>query len=253
MEKKQIETFIKKYNLNGAIEGVVWQNNNNHLLVTAMTADRKLYASVQFEDYASKITGFTGVEIPIQETTRLKKMLSFLSDDIALSLDIDPLDATRVRQIIGEDSKNSMIHPVGSKTTIDPIPSMKNIPPFEVEIPVTTELVDSFSKAFSAIGDDQTLFTLVMSKKKNKLEMVFGYRNSNTSNRLAIELLPTTGKDTVKNPISFNAKNLKEILTANAEVTDSVLSISEAGLASIAFNKDGLKSQYYLIKIDVED
>ena len=44
MEKKNIETFIKKYNLNGILEGVIWTaNGNNDLSVTAMTSDKKLY------------------------------------------------------------------------------------------------------------------------------------------------------------------------------------------------------------------
>ena len=76
MEKKHIETFIKKYNLGGAIEGVLWQNDNDNLSVTAMTSDRKLFASVQLEKAASF---FKDVEIGIQDTSKLKKMLGVLS------------------------------------------------------------------------------------------------------------------------------------------------------------------------------
>ena len=83
--------------------------------------------------------------------------------------------------------------------------------------------------------------------------MVLGYKQKNLSDRIAMEVTATAGKDIVKNPISFSAKHLKEILSANGEVNNPVLNVSEAGLASIAFNDSGFKSQYYLVKIDVED
>lgn len=249
MEKKHIETFIKKYNLGGAIEGVLWQNDNNNLSVTAMTSDRKLFASVQLEKAASF---FTGVEIGVQDTNKLKKMLGVLSDNVALSLDIDENDATRVRQIIAEDGKNTVNFTAAAKDVIDPVPTMKNVPPFGVEITLSPEFIDTFSKAFSAVADDQALFTLIMSKKKQKLELVLGYKQ-NLSDRIALEVAATAGKDTVKNPISFNAKHLKEILAANSEVTNPVLNVSEAGLANINFVDSGFTSKYYLVKIDVED
>ena len=249
MEKKSIETFIKKYTLAGSIEGVLWQNVNNNLSVTAMTGDRKLFASVQSENSA---TFFTGVEIGIQDTNKLRKMLAPLSDNISLTLDVDEKDATRVRKLTADDGKISIDYVTAAKDVIDPSPTMKSLPPFTVELTLTPKFVDGFSKAFSALSDDKLLFTFIMSKKKNKLEMVLGYK-SNLSDRIAMEVDAVSGKDVVSAPISFNAKHLKEILTANSEVENPILSVSEAGLASIKFDSGDFKSQYYLVKIDVED
>lgn len=251
MEKKQIETFIKKYNVGGLIEQVRWNNDGkDNLVATAMTSDRKLFASVQLEKGA---TFFKDVEIGIQETTKLKKMLNVLSDNISLALDIDENDKTRVRQLQGEDAKNTFDYPTAQPGVLDSVPKMKNIPTFDVEITLTPEFVETYNKAFSALGDDQALFTLIMSKKKQKMEMVIGFKQKNLSDRVALEVTATAGKDTVKNPISFNAKHLKEVIAANNEVENPVLLISTAGLASIGFKKDGFDSQYYMIKIDVED
>ena len=249
MEKTKIETFINKYSLGGAIEDVVWANDgNDNLSVTAMTNDRKLFASVQLE----KAAFFKGVEVPIQETSKLKRMLGPLSENVALSLDIDPNDATRVREIIGEDGKVTVEFAASHKDAVDPVPKMKSVPQFTVEIVLSPEFIDTFTKSYSAINDKDTLFTLIMSKKKQKLELVLGYKQ-HLSDRIAMELTTNQGKDSVKAPISFSAKHLKEILSANSEVENTVLSVSEAGLASIGFEKDGFKSQYYLVKIDVED
>ncbi len=251
MEKKYIETFIKKYSLGGAIEGVHWINDNGNLTTTAMTSDRKLFVQVTLDKGAS---WFKDVEIGVQKTSKLKKMTDILSDNIALTLDIDENDPTRVRQIIGEnaDGKATINYITAALSVLDPVPKMKGVPPFTVDIILSEEFIDTFNSAFSALGDEATSFTLVMSKKKQKLEMVLGYKQ-NLSDRIALEVATTPGKDVVKAPISFDAKLLKEILSANSEVKNPTLQVSEDGLASIAFEQDGFKSQYYMVKIDVED
>ena len=250
MEKKNIETFIKKYNLNGILEGVVWTvNSNNDLLVTAMTSDKKLYASVQYD----KAAFFSGVDIAVLDTTKLKKMLAPLSDNISLSLDMDATDKDRVRQIIAEDGKIIVNYVTGGVDGVDGIPSMKNVPPFTVEINLTPEFIDTFSTSFSGVDDKDALFTLIMSKRKQKLEMVLGYKQKNLSDRIALEVNAVAGKDTVSKPISFNAKHLKEILAANSEVSNPVLNVSELGLSGISFSSGDFKSKYYLVETEVED
>jgi len=253
MEKQKIETFIKKYTLGGTINSVIWKNTGDNLNVTAMTSDKKLFASVELEKAAA---GFiTGQDVGILTTDRFRKMFSLMGDNVALSLDVDETDNTRVRKILVDDGKMAEDYVTSEPSAIDPVPSMKNIPPFTVEIKLTPEFTDKFVRAFGALGDDGALFTVVMSKKSKKLDVVFGYKSTGNSDRIALgEYVTTTaGKDTIKNPTSFTAKNLKEILAANSEITDATLEICEAGLASVAFKKDDIKSQYYLVKVDVED
>ena len=69
-----------------------------------------------------------------------------------------------------------------------------------------------------------------------------------------MEVPTTSGKDKVKNTVSFTAKLLKEILSANSEITTPTnLYVSESELASVAFDGGGFKSQYHLVKTDTED
>jgi len=87
MEKKKIETFIKKYTLGKTIDSVIWKNNKENLIVTAMTSDKKLFASVQLENAAK---GFiNGVDVGILTSDRWKKMISVLEDNITFTLDVD--------------------------------------------------------------------------------------------------------------------------------------------------------------------
>ncbi len=253
MEKKKIETFIKKYTLGGTINSVIWRNTGEDLTVTAMTSDKKLFASVSLEKAAK---GFIDtVDVGILTSDRWKKMLAVLDENVSLTLDVDENDKTRVRKILVEDGKMQMEYVTSEPSAIDPVPSMKNIPPFEVEIPLTPEFMDKFNRTFAALGDDGALFTVVMSKKTKKLDVVFGYKSTGNSDRMALGSVVTanTGKDSIKNPVSFTAKSLKEIIAANNEVENATLKVCEAGLASIAFKSDDINSQYYLVKVEVED
>jgi hypothetical protein len=136
---------------------------------------------------------------------------------------------------------------------IDSVPSMKNIPTFNAEIKLTDEFVRWFFGAYTAHKDPDALFTVVMSKRTNKLEIVLGYRGQLLSDRLSFQPDTVDNKDTVKAPLYFSARSLKEILGANSESKDPILKVADVGLASIAFSQDDLDSEYYLVQIDVED
>jgi hypothetical protein len=131
-------------------------------------------------------------------------------------------------------------------------PKTKSIPDYNVEIKLNEEFIGKFLKAKAALPEVD-LFTLVMSKKKGKLEMVLGYSDNINTNRVALEVDAEKGKDKVKAPISFNAKILKEIISANDECKNPILKVSEDGLAYVEISQDAFTSQYYLVKIDVED
>lgn len=250
MEKKQIETFIKKYTLGGNIEQVRWINENGTLRAKDMTSDKKLLMHVELENF----TGFPPALVGIGDTAKLKSMLNTLSDNITFSLETSPNDPNRVIFLNIEDDKRQVQYVAANPANWDsPEPKIKTIPPFDVEIKLTSDFIAWFLKAKAALSTEE-LFTLVMSKKKQRLEMVIGYKGKTTSDQLVMPVETTPGKDTLKSPISFSAKLLKEIIAANDEYTDSILKVSEAGLAALEFpSKDGFTSKYYMMKIDVED
>ena len=248
MEKKYIETFIKKYHLGGALEGVLWQNDNGNLVATAMTSERKLFVNTVWKNGAF----FSDVDVAIQDTGKLKHMLTPFGDNVTITVNVDENDKSRARYLFIEDGKTEAVYVTAQKSVLDPVPKMKNMPQFGVELILTPDFISIFNDSLSAINDKDTLFTVVMSKKKQKLETVLGYKQ-NLNDCIIMSTTVVAGKDTVKNPISFSAKHLKEVLSANSEVESPVLLVSEDGIAHISFDKDDFVSGYYFIKIDVED
>ena len=246
MEKKNIETFIKKYSLGGLIEQVRWVIKDKTVRVTSMTSDKKFLTNVVMKDFDVADT-----EIGVMSSAKFKQMIGALTEKINWTTVFDETDTTRVTGVDISDDKTEISVMSADLDVIGAEPKLKTIPSFDVEITLTEDFVSRFLKAKSALPESD-LFTLNMSKKKQKLELVIGY-NKNNSNRISLDVPAAPGKDTVKSPISFSAKNLKEILAVNPEGKDPVLKVSEAGLAFVEFDQDGFQSQYYMIKIEVED
>lgn len=247
MDKKTLETFIKKYNLNGLVDEVRWIVKDKTLRVTAMTSDKKFLASIT----QKKFEGVDDIEFGIIDSPKLKTMLGATDENVSLTLVAADNDPARILSVVVDDGKNEISHMCGHLDVVPKEPSIKQLPGYDVEITMTEEFIGRFLKATSALKESE-LFTLLMNKKKQRLEMVLGY-NRNLTNRISLQINPVTGKDTVKNPISFSANNLKEVLAANSEFKDPVLKVSEAGLAFVEFDTPEFQSQYYMIKIDVED
>ena len=74
--------------------------------------------------------------------------------------------------------------------------------------------------------------------------MVIGFSNVAT-NRVTIPVECEEFSDT--EPISFNANMFANILQANKECEKAVLKVSSDGLATISFNIDDYKSEYFLV------
>jgi hypothetical protein len=86
-------------------------------------------------------------------------------------------------------------------------------------------------------------------KSKDVVYVILGYSKLNTP-RSSINV---TVKGTVEKPISFSAKFFKEILTANSDCKASSLKVSDKGLATVEFENDNLKSNYYMVTIKMDE
>ena len=246
MKKQTIETFIKKYSLNGIIDSVKWNVNSTDktLNTNSITEEKNVLVDVkhmQFDAIAEDC------EVGIYETSKLIKMLSVMSDEVSLSLNkkddkitsVNISDTTTVAQFITADL-----------SVIPTAPNLKKLPDFTVEIELNDEFVSKFIKAKNALPEVDT-FTLLMNKNK-KLEMVIGYSTLN-SNRITLSVTAADGKNVVSKNLSFNAKYLKEILTSNSDCSNAILKVSDAGLAMVQFTNSEFNSTYYMVEVKSVD
>jgi len=246
MEKRKIETFIKKYNLNGILEQAKWVCDKKKLSTAISTADKKLLVLVTLNDFDA----FEDSEIGINNTTKLKQMMNVLSDEIQISLTVDSDDKKRIISLVMSDDTIETHFAAADTGVILIPPKLKPISEYNVEIPLTDDFISKFLKAKAALPEVDR-FDLMMVKKK--LMMVLGYCGSQNNDRISIEVPAVSGKDEIDDLIGFSAKSLKEIISANSECKDAVLKIHEQGLANIEYNQNGFESKYYMVRVPIEE
>ena len=241
MKKQTINTFIDKYSLNGTIESVKWvvDSANKQIKTASISDDKNVLSFVVIKDSA----GLNDAEIGINDTAKLKKLLSVLNDEVNISFNMRE-DKIVSLSLTGESTDVQYV--TADLSVIPKVPELKKLPPFNLEIPLTKEFVTTFVKAKNALSDVDTL--TFIKDKKDKLKLVIGFSSVN-SNRISIDFKPTEGKDTLGKTIHFSAKYLKEILTSNNDCENAVLKISDAGIAHVEFNNDVFNSSYYLVEI----
>jgi hypothetical protein len=245
MKKQVLNTFIDKYSLNGTIESVKWivDNTTNQIKTCSISDDKNALSYVVIKD----AVGLTDSEFGINDTTKLKKLLNVLSEDVNIAFN------KREDKIVSLslNSEGTDVQYVTADLSVIPkVPELKKLPPFNLEIPLTKEFVTTFVKAKSALSDVDTM--TFNKDKKDKIKLTIGYSNVN-SNRINIDLKPVEGKDTLGKTIHFSAKYLKEILTSNSDCENAVLKISDSGILHVEFNNDLFNSNYYLIEIKSVD
>lgn len=235
MNKNNLLKFIQKYSLGGIIESVTWTAEDKNLLVRFISDDKTLLGEVAFNAFTDK-----PFNIGIYTTSLLKNMASVLDNDIAIK--VENLGDKPVSLKLSSDQTETS-YQLADLGVIPKVPDLKQLPDFNVNIEMTTAIIDKFVKAKSALSDVDT-FTVFT--ENGDLKMAIGYSTISTNR---ITLTCEKGfKEEIK-PISFSAKYLKEVLTANKEATSAKLKVSSKGLAHIEFKIDDFVSKYYLVEI----
>jgi hypothetical protein len=235
MNKNNLLKFIQKYSLGGLIESVAWNAEGTKLSVRFISDDKTLLGEVEYNAYTS-----TPMNVGIYTTSLLKNMIGVLDNDLTLKVD-KAGDKSVSLKLSSEETETS--YQLADLGVIPPVPDLKTLPDFGIAIDMASNMIDKFIKAKGALSDVDT-FTIFT--EGGDLKMAIGYSSIST-NRVTF----TAQKDYAEtvNPISFSAKYLKEILTANKEATSAKLKVSTDGLSNVEFQIDDFVCKYYLVEI----
>ena len=235
MNKNNLLKFIQKYSLGGLIESVAWNAEGTKLSVRFISDDKTLLGEVEFNAYTS-----TPMNVGIYTTSLLKNMIGVLDNDLTLKVDKAGEKSVSLKLSSDETETSYQLADLG---VIPPVPDLKQLPDFNIDIEMASTMIDKFIKAKGALSDVDT-FTVFT--EGGDLKMAIGYSSIST-NRVTFTCEKGYA-DEVK-PISFSAKYLKEILTANKEATAAKLKVSADGLAHVEFIIDEFVCKYYLVEI----
>lgn len=244
MKKELLQRFMAKYRLNGIINEAVWIVNDGTLRAAATGWGNKVFAGITCREFYE----LDDVQIGIIDAKKLAAMLKALPSKY-ISLAAVKYSWGDVAALTLEGDTMRVEYIASNPKDID-VPNMKNIPAWNAAIILHADFKARFLKAYNAIGDEQALFTVAMSERTGKLELVM---DCGGDGALHLGTRTVDGASAVKAPISFSATCLKSVLQANPEFKEPILSVSDAGLASIGFSGDDLEAEYYLVRIEVED
>ena len=235
MNKNNLLKFIQKYSLGGLIESVAWNAEGTKLSVRFISDDKTLLGEVEYNAYTS-----TPMNVGIYTTSLLKNMIGVLDSDLTLKVDKAGEKSVSLK-LSSDDTETS--YQLADLGVIPPVPDLKTLPDFGISIEMSSTMIDKFIKAKGALSDVDT-FTIF--SEGSDLKMAIGYSSISTNRVTFIAIKDYT--ETVK-PISFSAKYLKEILTANKEATSAKLKVSTNGLSNVEFQIDDFSCKYYLVEI----
>ena len=247
MNKSKLVRFTDLYYLGGLIESVKLAVKDNILSTSFVADDKSMAGNVSLAPFT-----FEDVEFGLTDTTQFRTMVKPLESEITMSFNKSKDKITSVSLLNADETGASL--PLADLDVIPPVPKIKALAEFDVEITVDSTFISKFISCKNALPDVDT-FTLLMNKK-DKLELIIGWSPTINTNRQTVTIKALVGKDKVKEPISFNAKYLREILSQNSDATGAVLKISEKGMAVISFTAtvdgDTISSTYYLIQKKLE-
>ena len=159
MKKQLINSFTDKYSLNGLIESVKWSvvSSDNQIKTSSISDDKNAIAFVTLKDSAK----LSDVEFGVNDTAKLKKMLSVLGDEVEI---VPNTTNDKITSIVLTSEGTEVQYVTADLSVIPPVPALKKMPPFNLEIPLTKEFVSTFVKAKSALTEVD-VFTLTKDKK----------------------------------------------------------------------------------------
>lgn len=234
MNKAKLTRFIQKYSLGGLVESVTWKAGDNKLVTRFISDDKTVLGEIQLDNFA-----FTSPDLGVYTTSTLSKLLSVVGEDI--ELEAQEIESKAVNLFVKSENTKVQFQ-LADLAVIPNVPDLKKLPEFDIDINFDGAFIDKFIKAKNALSEVDT-FTILTEKKE--LKIVLGYSNIN-SNRVVFVVDKDYSGD-VK-PISFSAKYLKEILTANKEATSVVLKVSTQGISHVEFKIDDFNARYFLVE-----
>lgn len=236
MKKTELLNYISRYHLAGATTSVKWNASGGSLQSSFITDDQNVIGSVSANiDLGNQTLG-------VYATPQLVKMLSAVGDDV--EIDVKEIDGKAVSMDISDKEVN-MTFMLADLSVIRQVPELKQLPDWNVTVPLDKDFVSRFIKAKNALPESENFG---VNCKNGKTEFIVNYSSINTS-RIKFEV--ACQSDSCKNmdTVCFSSNLFKEILQANKDAETAKLEVSQAGLARVTFTSQNYTSTYYLVQL----
>lgn len=238
MNKKNLTNFINKYNLGGLCNSVKVISKDKNLMTSFATDEKDLLGFVKFSDI-----GFSDdlMEFGIFNTATLIKVLSAMQSNIDVSFTEERGKYTTMKIVDDVFTSQLMLADIG---IMDKPPAIKELPPCDVRLDISSVIIDQFVKAKNALAESDIMAFV---QGMEGVDLVINYAEHNTDTiTIKMPVDETAGDIPV---MRFRANLFREVLLANKDCNSGYIELSGQGLMTLQFEGEGYKTKYMMVML----
>lgn len=230
IKKQQLLNFIRKYNLGGLIETVIYNLEDETLSTNFSMSDKTMVGDVLLK----QVKLDDPCELGIYNTTQLLKIIEIFDDTIELKF-LKSKD--KYIAIKFKDSNMNAEYMLAEKDIIlKPFKFTGSID-FDAKINLDKSTIDRILKSISALSNADNFYIKL---ENNTCVLIV----SDGINKIKVNVDSDITEDFTK--VMFPVNLLKNIITFNKDFDKSEFKISSKGISHISFSNDLFESNYYL-------
>ena len=236
--KSLLQSLISKYYL-GTNEQVKWEIINNNLEINFISPSKDVIGSVTCGDFQLEDS-----TLAIYDTKKLNNLVSICQGDLLLELEKTNKIATKLNI---SDMNFNLTYALSDSLLIPKVGTVNEPDSWEVKLDLSSEDVSHLIRAKSALSDvDNMDITTTMDLDANLVcEVVFGDSYGH-SNKITYQIQGEISKSNIEIP--FDSGMFKTILSANKDMEEGTLWLSDKGLLRMKFKTNDITSEYFMIR-----
>ena len=241
INKLELQSVINKYFLNGMVESVKWNTEDNALTIDFQSPNKDMIGCVKHTNFPLEDS-----EIAVYDTSKLNKLLGIASGEVVLEL--EKTHAVYTKLIIS-DSNYTLNFSLTDLLLIQDLGNVTDPQNYEIIGDLGEEEISTIIKAHNALESDNMIVRIDRDLDgEDCLMLTFG-DNTNHTNKIDYQFPDATLNDVpYGTKIPFNSAMVKTILNNNKDATSAKLSVNKQGLMRLLFQGENWTSVYYIIR-----
>jgi len=242
MEKANIQSFIDKYHLGGAVESVTWNSTEDAgISVKFVTSTKDCVGCVT----TTKDLGLDKSDISIYSTSQLNKLLTIF--DGFMTIDVVKGNQGIPYQLNIKNKSFDLNFHLSSDDLIPNVPAVAEPEEYEVEFSIDEDFIKDFTRAHTSLDKPNRVEVSCKTIDNEKfVEFTIG-ESATHANKVKLRTSATF--TLAPDPLPFSANVIREIVLANKLATLSNVYINEEGLMKIQFVEGDITSTYFIVRL----
>jgi len=244
INKLDLTSVISKYYLNGMIEAVKWEIQDEELTIRFSAPTKEMIGVVKFKGMPLEDS-----TIAISNTTQLNKLINITNG--YLDLKYEKINKF-ITKLIVADNQFTLNYALADNMII-PKAGVIDIDEWNLEAPLDNESISAIVKAKSALAESETVVIKPFENEDGEfqIEMQFG-GNVEHANKVSF-YIPSVETNNLPDDFKehYNSNMIKEIMYCNKDMAGGNISINLEGIMKLEFENDSVKSTYYLVSKEI--